>query len=44
MAAGADPSFETGLGLTALDMASTKECLDLMRAEVKRRKVLAAAS
>ncbi|WP_018266717.1 MULTISPECIES: thiosulfate sulfurtransferase GlpE [Methylosinus] len=44
MAAGADPSFETDLGLTALDMASTKECLDLMRAEAKRRKAAAAAS
>lgn len=40
LAAGADPSFETDLGLTALDMASTKECLDLMRAEAKRRKAL----
>ncbi|CAN2535540.1 Thiosulfate+sulfurtransferase+GlpE [Methylocapsa aurea] len=44
MAAGADPAFETDLGLTALDMASTKECLDLMRAEVKRRKAAATAS
>jgi len=44
IAAGADPSFETDLGLIALDMASTKECLDLMRAEVKRRKAAATAS
>lgn len=37
LAAGADPLFETDLGLTALDMASTKECLDLMRAAVRRK-------
>jgi ankyrin repeat protein len=38
LAAGADPLFETDLGLTALDMASTAECLDLMRAAVRRKK------
>ncbi|WP_330083636.1 ankyrin repeat domain-containing protein [Methylocystis iwaonis] len=38
LAAGADPAFETGLGLTALDMASTAECLTLMRDSVRRRK------
>lgn len=38
LAAGADPLFETDLGLTALDMASTKECLDLMRDAVRRTK------
>jgi rhodanese-related sulfurtransferase len=37
LAAGADPQLETDLGLTALDMASTRECLDLMRAAVRRR-------
>lgn len=38
LAAGADPLFETGLGLTALDMASTQECLTLMRDYVQNRK------
>lgn len=38
LAAGADPLFETGLGLTALDMASTQECLALMRDYVRSRK------
>lgn len=41
LAAGADPLFETDLGLTALDMASTRECLDLMRGAVRRRKAQA---
>jgi rhodanese-related sulfurtransferase len=36
--AGADPQFETDLGLTALEMASTKDCLDLMREAVRRKK------
>jgi rhodanese-related sulfurtransferase len=40
LAAGADPLFETDLGLTALDMASTRECLDLMRAAARRAKVM----
>jgi ankyrin repeat protein len=38
LAAGADPLFETKLGLSALDMASTIECLDLMRDAVRRSK------
>lgn len=37
LAAGADPLLETDLGLTALDMASSIECLDLMRGAVRRR-------
>jgi ankyrin repeat protein len=37
LAAGADPLFDTGLGLTALDMASTAECLHLMREAARRR-------
>ena len=40
LAAGADPLFETDLGLTALDMASSVECLDLMRAAIRRKKAL----
>jgi rhodanese-related sulfurtransferase len=38
LAAGADPLFETDLGLNALDMASTAECLTLMRDAVRLRK------
>lgn len=38
LAAGADPLFETDLGLSALDMASTRECLDLMRNAVRRKR------
>jgi rhodanese-related sulfurtransferase len=38
LAAGADPLFETDLGLTAFDMASTAECLGLMRDAIRRRK------
>jgi len=38
--AGADPLLETDLGLTALDMASSVECLDLMRAAIRRKKAL----
>lgn len=38
LAAGADPLHETSLGLAALDMAATKECLDMMRDAVRRRK------
>ncbi len=38
LAAGADPVFETDLGLTALDMASSIECLNLMRDAIKRKK------
>jgi rhodanese-related sulfurtransferase len=38
LAAGADPLFETDLGLTALDMASTAECLALMRAAIRSAK------
>lgn len=38
LAAGADPLFETDLGLTALDMASSVECLNLMRDAIKRKK------
>ncbi|QGM97734.1 thiosulfate sulfurtransferase GlpE [Methylocystis parvus] len=37
LAAGADPLLETALGLSALDMASTAECLSLMREAVRRR-------
>ena len=40
LAAGADPLLETDLGLTALDMASSVECLDLMRAAIRRKKAL----
>jgi ankyrin repeat protein len=36
--AGADPLFDTDLGLTALDMASSVECLNLMRDAIKRKK------
>jgi rhodanese-related sulfurtransferase len=38
LAAGADPLFDTDLGLTALDMASSVECLNLMRDAIKRKK------
>jgi rhodanese-related sulfurtransferase len=38
LALGADPLFETDLGLSAMDMASTKECLDLMRAAARKKK------
>lgn len=38
LAAGADPLLETDLGLTALDMASSVECLDLMRDAIRRKK------
>jgi hypothetical protein len=38
LAADADPLFETDLGLSALDTASTKECLDLMRNAVRRKR------
>ncbi len=38
LAAGADPLFDTDLGLTALDMASSVECLNLMRDSIKRKK------
>ncbi len=38
LAADADPLFDTDLGLTALDMASSVECLNLMRAAIKRKK------
>lgn len=37
LAAGADPLSATDLGLTALDLASTAECLALMRDAVRRR-------
>jgi ankyrin repeat protein len=37
LAAGADPMLGTDLGLSALDMASTAECLALMRAAAQRR-------
>ncbi len=37
LAAGADPLFETDLGLTALDMAASVECLNLMRQAVLRK-------
>jgi len=40
LAAGADPLFETDLGLTALDMASSVECLDLMRAAIRGKRAL----
>jgi rhodanese-related sulfurtransferase len=40
LAAGADPLLETDLGLTALDMASSVECLDLMRAAIRREKAV----
>jgi ankyrin repeat protein len=36
LAAGADPRLDTGLGLAAIDMAATRECLDLMRAATRR--------
>jgi len=36
--AGADPLLETDLPLNALDMASSVECLNLMRDAIKRRK------
>jgi rhodanese-related sulfurtransferase len=38
LAVGADPTLETDLGLSALDMASTRECLDLMRAAARKNK------
>jgi ankyrin repeat protein len=38
LAAGADPLLGTDLGLSAIDMASTAECLALMRAVARRRK------
>lgn len=38
LAADADPLLETSLGLSALDMASTEECLTLMRDAVRSRK------
>jgi rhodanese-related sulfurtransferase len=41
LAAGADPAQETDLGLSALEMASTKECLDLMREAARGRKAQA---
>jgi ankyrin repeat protein len=37
LASGADPRLGTELGLSAIDMASTAECLALMRAVVRRR-------
>jgi ankyrin repeat protein len=37
LAAGADPLYGTDLGLSAIDMASTAECLALMRAATRRR-------
>jgi ankyrin repeat protein len=36
LAAGADPLLDTGLGLTAMDMASTAECLRQMRDAARR--------
>jgi rhodanese-related sulfurtransferase len=36
--AGADPMLETDLPLSALDMASSVECLNIMRDAIKRRK------
>jgi len=36
--AGADPMLETDLPLNALDMASSVECLNLMRDAIKRKK------
>jgi rhodanese-related sulfurtransferase len=41
LAAGADPLLETDLGLTALDMASSIACLNLMRDAVGRAKASA---
>jgi ankyrin repeat protein len=38
LAAGADPLLGTDLGLSAIDMASTAECLSLMRAAARRRR------
>jgi rhodanese-related sulfurtransferase len=38
LAAGSDPLFETDLGLSALDMAATAECLALMREAVRHNK------
>lgn len=38
LTAGADPLLGTDLGLSALDMASTAECLALMRAASRHRR------